>query len=326
MDIVEVDLRDDGELRAFWEVEQAAVRSAFPFQLLRTYEALTMLREPNPYRRRILLAAREGGATVGTADIGMSVGDNEHLGDLEITVLPGHQRRGIGRSLYDASRARCLAEGRTSGVGEANVADGDADADGPAYAFAAAMGATSVHQETHLVLDLPASPPTPAPAADWEVLTWLNHCPQEYAAAYCLMRTQMENDVPRGELDYEPFVFDEERLRVGEARTAKLYVQVVAAARRVCDGAFGGYSLVFLANGERHAQQDDTLVMPQHRGHRLGMRLKLATLEIVQRDHPERTTLHTWTAPDNQAMQRTNRDFGYLPVERMHEMQVSFVG
>jgi hypothetical protein len=61
--------------------------------------------------------------------------------------------------------------------------------------------------------------------------------------------------------------------------------------------------------------------MPEHRGHRLGTALKLATLEIVQRDHPERRTFHTWTDPDNHAMYRTNTDFGYSPVERMHEVQ-----
>jgi GNAT superfamily N-acetyltransferase len=326
MDIVEVDPNNDDELRAFWAVEQAAMRAAFPHQVLRTFDALAMVREPNPYYRKLLLAARDGSDTVGIADIGLSIGNNEHLADLEIHVLPARQREGIGRRLYDAASARLLAEGRTMVVGEANVADGIADEDGAAYAFATAMGAQPVHQETHLVLDLPASPPPTHPAEGWEVVTWLNHCPQEYAAAYCEMRTQMENDVPRGELDYEPFVFDEERLRVGEGRIAKLYHQVVAAARRTSDGTFGGYSIVFLPFGEPHAQQDDTLVMPDHRGQRLGMQLKLATLAIVQGDHPERTTLHTWTAPDNLAMQRTNRDFGYRPVDRMHEMQATLSG
>jgi hypothetical protein len=49
--------------------------------------------------------------------------------------------------------------------------------------------------------------------------------------------------------------------------------------------------------------------------------MKLATLEIVRRDHPDRTVIHTWSAVDNAPMQRTNRDFGVVPVERLHEMQ-----
>jgi RimJ/RimL family protein N-acetyltransferase len=61
--------------------------------------------------------------------------------------------------------------------------------------------------------------------------------------------------------------------------------------------------------------------MSSHRGHRLGTAMKLATLEVIRRDHPERTAMHTWTAVDNAPMQRVNRAFGYRPVERMHEMQ-----
>ena len=61
-------------------------------------------------------------------------------------------------------------------------------------------------------------------------------------------------------------------------------------------------------------------MMPEHRGHRLGLLLKLTTLDILRRI-PERTSLHTWTAPDNHAMLRTNIAFGYQPVEQMHEMQ-----
>jgi GNAT superfamily N-acetyltransferase len=323
--ISELDVHDDGALREFHDVEVAALRSAFPHQVIRTYESLAMAREPSAYYRRILLVARDAGATVGVADIGLSLVDNQHLAYLDVRVTPERQREGIGRALYDAAAARCREEGRTTVVGEANVASGMADDDGPAYAFAVAMGARSVHEEVHLLLDLPASPPVPPADPEWEIVTWLNHCPPGHVAAYCEMRTQMDNDVPRGDLDYEPHVFDEERLRVQEARLAKLYHQIVAVARRTTDGVLGGYSVVFLPFGETYAHQDDTLVMPAHRGRRLGSRLKLATLEIIQRDHPERAAIHTWTDPGNHAMQSTNHSFGFRLVDRMHEMQSTIV-
>jgi GNAT superfamily N-acetyltransferase len=320
-EISELDVHDDRALREFHDTEVAAVRAAFPHQVIRTFDALKMVREPSPYHRRILLVARDAGAIVGVTDIGLSLGDNQHLASLQVQVAPGRQREGIGRALHDAAAARCRQEGCTTVVGEANVAAGMTDEEGPAYAFAVAMGARSVHEEVHLLLDLPASPPVPPAEPDWQVVTWLNHCPPEYVAAYCEMRTQMDNDVPRGELDYEPFVFDEQRLRVQEARVARLYHQIVAVARREADGVLGGYSVVFLPFGETYAHQDDTLVMPAHRGRRLGSRLKLATLEIIQRDHPERVAIHTWTDPGNHAMQRTNRALGFRPVDQMHEMQ-----
>lgn len=85
----------------------------------------------------------------------------------------------------------------------------------------------------------------------------------------------------------------------------------------------GGYSLLFLPHGGDHVLRDDTLVMPGHRGHRLGLALKLATYAVVAAEHPERTTMHTWMDPENHAMAATNRAFGYRSVERLHEVQVT---
>jgi GNAT superfamily N-acetyltransferase len=323
VEISEVDVHDDPRLREFFDVEQAAMRGYRTRPVLRSYDVLSMLRDTNPYYRHTLLAARELDRTVGIADLGRAVDTNTHLAELEISVRPDRQRRGIGRALYDEATRRLAADGRTTVVGEAHVPDGVRREEASAYAFAATLGLRSVHVEDHLALELPSTP-SDAPKADgWEVVTWGARCPDEFAAAYCRMRTQMENDVPRGEVDYEPVVFDEERLRVGEERIARAYDQVVAAARRSADGEFGGYSLVFVTRGESEALQDDTLVMPEHRGRRLGLALKRATLEVLSREHPELTAIHTWTAVDNEPMQRTNRAFGYRPVERMHEMQGS---
>jgi GNAT superfamily N-acetyltransferase len=320
-EITELDVRDEAALREYWDVEQAAMRSYRSRPVLRSYDVLTMLRDPNPYFRHVLLVAREDGRTVGTADLGCSVGDNEHLADLEISVHPDRQRHGIGRALYDAATRRLAGDGLTTVVGEAHVPDGIPREAAAAYAFATALRLRSVHVEDHLVLELPATPPDVDTADGWDIVTWRVRCPDEFAVAYCRMRTQMENDVPRGEVDYQPRAFDEERLRVGEARIALGYGQVVAAARRTADGVFGGYSLVFVPYGEPEGLQDDTLVMPEHRGHRLGLSLKRATLAVLSREHPALTALHTWTSVDNAAMQRTNLIFGYRAVERMHQMQ-----
>jgi GNAT superfamily N-acetyltransferase len=135
------------------------------------------------------------------------------------------------------------------------------------------------------------------------------------------MQTRMSTDVPVGEIDYEPVVVDAERLRATEQRVFRTYDGITSVARRRADGVFGGYSQLYLPHGTDYVYQDDTLVMPEHRGHRLGTLLKLATLEVLQSDRPERVAIHTDTAVDNHAMQATNRDFGFRPVERMHEVQ-----
>ncbi len=132
------------------------------------------------------------------------------------------------------------------------------------------------------------------------------------------MRNQMNADVPTGELDLETTVLDDARLAVSEERLARSYDVRVAAVRRRADGTFGGYSLLFVPHGARHGWQDDTLVMPEHRGHRLGAALKSANYAALP-DHIG--VVHTWTAPSNSAMHRTNTALGFRVVEHMYEME-----
>ncbi|MCW2833716.1 MAG: hypothetical protein JWN68_1669 [Nocardioides sp.] len=322
MHIREIDLHDEAALKAWHDVEAAAMSYDRPHGVGRSFDALVnQVTVASDYYQPVLLGAVEGERIVGIAELGYSLMDNTHLADLEVTVLPDSRRRGIGRSLYADATARRRAAGRTSACGELNVVD-----DLGPLAFAEAMGAESVHEEDHLLLDLPMHPDhlrrlETRAASDYEIVRWQGRCPDDLIDAYAAMRTQMNQDVPTGELDYEAVVMTPERIRSGEERLAKSYDVLVAAARR-SDGVLGGYSLVYLPHGRDHALQDDTLVMPEHRGHRLGLALKLATYEVIATEHPERTRFHTWTDPDNRAMQATNIAFGYRAVERMHEVQV----
>ena len=332
IEIVEIDPSDEPGLRAFWEVEQAAVRADRPHALLRTWPTLlNNARSPNPRYRRTFLAARDGSATVGVAEIGGSLSDNTHLATLEVSVLPDRRRRGVGRALHDEALRRCVADGRTSVVGEVFVPTGADRAGAAPYAFAASMGLVPVHTEDHLVRPLPLEADvlarlraaTEEATRDHEVVTWREHCPDEHVEAFCEMRTRMDADVPLGEVDHTPVAYSVERLRADETSVARSYAGITAAVRRRADGALGGYSQLYVPHGETHVLQDDTLVMPGHRGRRLGTLLKLATLGLLARSHPDAAAIHTWTAPDNTAMRRTNEEFRYRPVERMYEMQVT---
>lgn len=331
VEVVEVDPHDEAALRDYWETEQKAIRHDRPDAIIRTWDALRhSTQTPGPFRHRELLALRAGGRTVGVADLGFWLQGNDHLAGLEVNVLADHRRRGIGRAIFDEAERRRRARDRTAVCGEAYVSEGQTLETSPAGLFATAMGMTSAHQEDHLVLRLPVDDDRETRlraavvgyASAYDVVTWGDRCPEEYVEAFCAMNTQMSADVPSGDLDVEAVVWDEARLRASEERTARSYRQVIAAARRHEDGTFAGYTQLYLPHGEDHVLQDDTLVMPAHRGHRLGAVLKLATLDQVRRDHPERRTLHTWTEPDNHAMYRTNLGFGYVAVERMHEMQL----
>ena len=324
VEVLELDVADTAALREFHDVEQMAVRADHPHAVLRTFAQLVqMSRRPSPYYRSTLLAARDAGRVVGTADLGLTLEDNLHLADVEVRVHPDFRRRGIGRTLHDELVRRARAAGRTTLLTEVNQPlERDPS---PAFRFASALGYEIVHEQVHNLLELPVDDRqldslAPMPAG-YEIVTWGNRAPGDVVEAYAAMHTQMGRDVPTGEVAHQPVQITVARVREGEQRTAEAYDQIVAVARRTHDGVLGGYTLVFLAHDAEYVVQDDTLVMPEHRGHGLGIALKMAVLRILAAQHPERRVVHTWNAVDNPFMQRINVRLGFRPVERELEMQ-----
>jgi RimJ/RimL family protein N-acetyltransferase len=49
--------------------------------------------------------------------------------------------------------------------------------------------------------------------------------------------------------------------------------------------------------------------------------MKAAVLRLIARDRPERRTVHTWNALDNEPMQAVNARLGFRPVEVLLELQ-----
>lgn len=312
--ITELDATDPAALRAWHDVMERSVRADRPHALLATFAAFEVTATaPSTYYSRTWLQAVEDGDIVGVAELELPLQENLDVGWCEVSVLPGHRRRGTGRALWEALVERARHAGRTRLGGEVSV---DLAVAGAGFAFASAMGAVEKHREDHLLADLPVASVPIDPAYD--LVAWQGRCPDEHREAYLAMRNQMNADVPTGELDLDAEVLDDARLAASEERLARAYDVRVAAARRRSDGVFGGYSLLFVPHGADHGWQDDTLVMPEHRGRRLGAALKTANYAALPSGI---TQVHTWTAPGNTAMHHTNTSLGFRVVEHMHEVE-----
>ena len=171
-----------------------------------------------------------------------------------------------------------------------------------------------MHVEDHLLLTLPMPaddrPRTRVDPAGYDVVTWRDRCPEEYVEAYCAMRTRMTTTSRSATWTTSSSTDRGPAARGGGAHGAS-YASF-AAARRRADGVFGGYSLTYLAHGTDHALQDDTLVMPAHRGRRLGAALKAATLAACWPSYPDRVA--STPGPPRQPARCTDQpDFGYRP-------------
>jgi hypothetical protein len=87
---------------------------------------------------------------------------------------------------------------------------------------------------------------------------------------------------------------------------------MTVAARDDRTGQLVGFSeLSIPADRSRPAQQCDTLVLSEHRGHRLGMLLKLANLVDLHALSPLPPMVTTFNAEENRHMLDVNEALGF---------------
>jgi len=323
LDIAVVDPQDEPALRAWYDALRAGACADRTAALISSYRAMAaMLRGPVHTWQRTAVAAVRAGATVGAMLVDVPVRENLTTASVEVAVPPEHRRQGVARALWGVAVEMLAGEDRTVVQTEVHVPAGHTPQTWPGALFAERLGARVENVEDHFVLPLPAAAPARRPAGDeHQVVSWEGRCPERFIEAYASMRTAMTGDVPTGGLLREASVWDADRVRTSESRLIEQYVVLVSMAL-TAHGEPAGYTLAFLDRGDPdNALQDDTFVRPEHRGHGLGMRLKLANLPQVEAHRGDRRWLHTWTATDNTPMQRVNVAFGFRLVERTHEYE-----
>ncbi|SER29980.1 GNAT family N-acetyltransferase [Microlunatus flavus] len=121
------------------------------------------------------------------------------------------------------------------------------------------------------------------------------------------------NDAPMGDLTFEDEVYDLARLRAIE-RAVELrgerFRRVVTRHRRTGELA-GHTALTVRPWAPREAYQYDTSVARDHRGHRLGLALKIAMMRWLAETEPQLEVVETWNNVENTPMIRVNEALGY---------------
>ena len=60
--------------------------------------------------------------------------------------------------------------------------------------------------------------------------------------------------------------------------------------------------------------QEDTLVLAEYRGHRLGMLLKATNIQLLMEQAPATTAIVTFNAEENRPMLAVNEAVGFRPI------------
>ena len=121
------------------------------------------------------------------------------------------------------------------------------------------------------------------------------------------------NDAPLDKLDIEDENFTPERLLASEHMQELLGRRIYRlVARETATGALAGVTVVSVDSEQPwHAEQYDTSVVRGHRGHRLGVLLKIGMLRWLREQEPQLREIDTWNAVSNAHMIGVNELLGY---------------
>ena len=333
-----------GAARVTYAIEMSTW--GYPDLMYPAWYLIADLRE-QPYSiRRLLVVVPEGTEhptaddVVGMAKIGLPLKDNTHLLDLELFTHPDHTRQGVGTALIDAIEQVAANHDRTTvmawsehggeppadttGVLEPPTGAGRIHPDDAGARFALHHGYVLEQAERYSVLQLPIDDELRArlqaeaaeqAGPEYRLVTWHDHTPDEWVDQVAVLESRMSTDPPLGSLDFQQTAWDADRVRTWESEvTAGNHGYLAAAAEHVPTHTLAGFTIVrFPVDHEEIVFQDDTLVLPEHRGRRLGMLIKAENLRILREVRPGARRVHTWNAEENQYMLAINVALGFAP-------------
>jgi GNAT superfamily N-acetyltransferase len=268
-----------------------------------------------------LAALDASGTVVGIGLCEMPQRDNVHGASLDIRVAPAHRRRGVG-SLILAEVERALVEAGRSHLTALIEVPLASVATDPSTPFARRSGfvvAQTGHRR-NLALPLPADRQTRLRAevarhagGDYVVHTFQAPWPKEYVDDQCELERRMSTDEPSGTVQRQEQVWDATRIEEADAlAAAQGKAKLVAVAAHVGSGRLVAFSELALPQDHPHeAWQLPTLVLRQHRGHRLGLAVKLANLAVLKSSFPGVTLVVTGNASENAPMIAVNELLGF---------------
>jgi GNAT superfamily N-acetyltransferase len=322
-----VDPADEAQLKPWWSVRATANAHRLE-HLMPGWEATRRrYRAPLPEYDAVLLGAFTDGedTMVGAGRLVLHRKENPHLANADVQVLPSYRRRGIGSALLDEVERRTREDGRTHLLSAAHCKPGQ---ESEGVVFAAARGFARANVDEVKVLDLQeygahldALTAELPPRDGYRIETYGNGAPDHLAEGVCALLSNFYGEIPLGDLVIEDSPWTLERLRAAEQAGREQGFDSVTAVAVAPDGAVAGMSDIAVPAGQTNADIGVTVVARPHRGHGLGLAMKLASHSVLRAAHPECVCVITGNAAVNSHMNAVNERMGYRVVEDAYELQ-----
>lgn len=327
-----VAVQDDATAKAWHSVDDATRSGDVPADALSEVLPRTLDRPDSGERTELWFGTIEG-EPVACGELVLPLLDNEANASIDVRVVPEHRRKGYGSALLAHLVERARVDGRKRLHGEAPEPLGGAPS--PGVEFARARGARAVLAEVRRVLDLRTldearlsrlADDARQCAAGYSLVQWVDRAPEAIVADLAVLKGRMSVDVPMEDMTWDAEAYDVSRVRALEdAAAARRRRVVVTAVRHDASDRLVGYTDIGVnIEVPRVGYQWDTIVLSDHRGHRLGLLMKLANLEQLRRTMPATEIVNTWNAAVNEHMIAVNEAMGFraAELERAWELDV----
>lgn len=289
------------------------------------------------YEPHRLWLARVDGAVVGRAILEWTIAEETPAAWIGLEVAPEHRGKGIGTEFLRILETEARAIGRTilqaasthtqaqggedivppTGFGKVNTAD-------PGVRFMHKHGYALEQIARMSVITLPADPAMLAQnrataearaGSDYRTITWEGATPPEWLADLALLKQKMSTDEPSAGLEVVEEIWDDARvIKHDRDAAAGGRILLTTVVEHIPTGKLAGINeLSVPADLSRAVGQEDTLVLPEHRGRRLGMLLKVANLQELATRFPEAPLVFTFNAEENRYMLDVNEAVGFVP-------------
>lgn len=326
---------DDDDAVAAWHATYFASETygrsyATPWMLP---EVRASLRGPHPAERRYLLNGTVDGVVTTAGLLELPLLDNTRFAWIAVHTAPRYRCRGHASAMLEELLARARRAGRTVVAAEAAYPyDGPADGTGhPSVDFLRHRGFTLALGDVQRILELPADEAVLDALAtqaatqheSYVLRQFRGPVPDDLLSSYGRLVGSLAVEAPMGDLELEPEAYPPERIRAEEAvATASGRTRYTTVAQAP-DGACVAYTeLVVPEHDPGRVYQWGTLVAPGHRGHRLGVAVKVHNLRWLQQERPDLRIVTTFNAEVNAPMVAINERMGFRAVERSGEFKL----
>lgn len=320
-----VDSADENELAEWTAVLRASDEDLWPDLIGFTLPDVRAFAQYRSRSKRFdLLGAREtgDGPLLGVAMMEMPLRDNTRSAEVTVAVHPAQRRRGVGTALVEAMTGHGRADGRLVLNAIVDVPL-DGAADHASLSFAPKVGFEpmlsgnirhlTVPMEDIRMAELRAEVARARDADAYRVLTFEAPWPADHLQDQCALFQCMSTDEPHGDEGHEEEIWDAERVGENDGlRAARGARYLIAVAQHIASGRLVACTeLCIGAESPGQAFQMLTVVDPTHRGHRLGLAIKLANLDLLGKSAPEVRVIVTGNASVNGPMIAVNDMMGF---------------